>query len=87
MKEILGKIKKFLKIMLICLIVLAAIWCLIHRRVIIAWIKREPIPELPEWHKKFVRWILGKVGEGTFYCLGRAINGKNRLDEGASSPS
>lgn len=46
------------KIILICILVLITIWCIIHRRVIRAWILGEPMPELPEWHKK----CFGKLG-------------------------
>ena len=50
------KIKKEVKIMMICmlitLVVLLVCWVIIHRRVIKAWIKGEPLPEAPEWHKK-----------------------------------
>ena len=71
------KVRKFLKIMLICLLICAVIWCLIHRRVIYAWIKGEPIPEMPEWHKKCVKWFLGKVaGESAFCCLQKAVKSR-----------
>ena len=77
------KVKKFFTILLICLAVFAAVWCIIHRRVIYAWIKHEPMPELPEWHKKCMRWFFGKVGEGAVFCVGKAINKPKKVREGA----
>ena len=46
------KARTILKIILICIVVLIVIWCIIHRRVVRAWLLGEPIPEPPEWHKK-----------------------------------
>lgn len=50
-------LKKILRTFLICLAVFAVIWCIIHHRVIIAWIKHEPMPELPKFHKKFLAML------------------------------
>ena len=76
-----NRIKEFFKVMLICLLIFAGIWCLVHRRVICAWIKHEPMPEMPELHKKCIKWFLGKVAaEGAYYGIERALNSRNRSD-------
>ena len=46
------KIKKAIRVFVCILVILLIVWAVIHRRVIRAWIKGEPIPEAPEWHKK-----------------------------------
>ncbi len=35
-----------------CCIIMAGVLLIIHRRVISALITGEPMPEMPEWHKK-----------------------------------
>ncbi len=35
-------------------IIACGIFLILHRRVISAWITGEPMPEPPEWHKKFL---------------------------------
>ncbi len=45
---------KLLKATLICSAVACSALLVIHRRVIAAAITGEPMPETPEWHKKFL---------------------------------
>ena len=37
-----------------CCIILLGVFLIIHRRVISAAVTGEPMPEPPEWHKKFL---------------------------------
>ena len=43
--------KKALQILLIVIAVACGLFLFIHRRVIAAYLKGEPLPEAPEWHK------------------------------------
>ena len=63
-------LKKLLRNFLICLAILVAIWCLIHHRVIAAWIKGEPMPELPKFHKKFLAMLGIKIFDGVMKKTG-----------------
>ena len=48
----LGVIDMFKKLIKLVLI-LAGVWAIIHRRVIASYLTGSPMPEAPEWHKRF----------------------------------
>ena len=43
--------KSVLKSLFLFMTVLCGIWAVIHRRVIMAYVKGEELPEAPAWHK------------------------------------
>ena len=46
--------KNTVKALISCAAVMCGVLLIIHRRVIVAAITGEPIPEMPEWHKKML---------------------------------
>ena len=49
--------KTAIKVLLICLVICLIIFLVIHRHVIKAFILGEPLPEPPEWHKKYFKCL------------------------------
>ena len=46
--------KNTVRTLIHCCIIMFSVFLIIHRRVISALITGEPMPEPPEWHKKFL---------------------------------
>ncbi len=51
-------LKKLIKWTLILLGIFVICWCIIHRRVIYAWLTGGEMPEMPEWHKSCFKKFL-----------------------------
>ena len=49
--------KKVLKAIIACCAVCCGVMLIIHRNVIAACLTGDPMPEPPEWHKKYFRFI------------------------------
>ncbi len=50
MKKIMKALKTVLMLTGLCTIC----WLIIHRRVVWSWLTGAEMPEMPEWHKKFI---------------------------------